>query len=49
MLLYLDKREIFLSASPYRLDLLLPLGRGSLLSELAGRGDRLINMHIEHL
>lgn len=26
---------------------LLPLGRVSLLSELAGRGDRLINMHIE--
>lgn len=25
----------------------LPLGRVSILSELAGRGDRLINMHIE--
>ena len=26
---------------------LLPLGRVSLLSELAGRGDRLINIHLE--
>ncbi|GAU48488.1 hypothetical protein TSUD_291730 [Trifolium subterraneum] len=26
---------------------LLPLGRVSLLSELAGRGDRLINMNLE--